>query len=186
MELRQSTFDTSFWEVISDGIVIKEIRVSIPFKGVPRFFASLEEITIWLEEKEYKIAKNYALWLLGRRSYSKAMLFKKLKEKRVSEPQSTRLIEEFEKLGYLSDNDYARAMREQKIRQGYGPRYIEQYFRSKGLDPKLAKTDEVSQKEALKKWETKLRGKDPAKRSAFLLRKGFDFEFIRKNTNYQK
>lgn len=178
MELRQSTFDPNFWEVLSDDIVIKEIPIPFPLRGVPRFFANLEEIFYWLEQKEYKLIKNAALRLLARRSYTKAMLLKKLIEKKFSQEPCLKLISEFEKLGYLSDDDYAQAMLSQKIRQGYGPRYIEQYFRSKGLDPKLVKVDIHTQKQAMKKWEAKLQGKEPLKRKVFLLRKGFDFELI--------
>lgn len=178
MEIRQSTFDPSFWEVLSEGVVIQEIPISFPLNEIPRHFENLQEITMWLEQKEYKLTKNAALRLLSRRSYSKAMLLKKLREKKFSEKQSLKVIIEFESLGYLSDNDYAQMLLEQKIRQGYGPRYIEQYFRQKGLDPKLIKISAQTQRDAMKKWEAKLRGKDFSRRKAFLLRKGFDFGII--------
>ncbi|HSX14255.1 MAG TPA: regulatory protein RecX [Chlamydiales bacterium] len=176
MELRQSTFDPKFWEVISNGIVIQEIAISFPLKDIPKQFASLEEIDSWLEKTESKKVKNYALWLLARRSYSKAMLLKKLREKKYSENRCQRVIEECENSGYLSDDNYAQMLLEQKIRQGYGPRYIEQYFRNKGIDAKLVrkKMDLKMQKEAVKKWAQKISSKDRMKAVAFLLRKGFD------------
>lgn len=180
VEIRQSTFDPTFWEVLSEGTVIQEIPISFPLKGIPQHFANLSEITAWLEQKEYKLAKNAALRLLSLRSYSKAMLLKKLLEKKFSEKQSLKVINEFEKLGYLSDNDYAQMLLEQKIRQGYGPRYIEQYFRQKGLDPKLVRQriDLKTQKESIQKWAQKIQNKDLSKKQAFLMRKGFDFEII--------
>ncbi len=179
MEIRQSTFDPNFWEVLSDGIVLQEIAVSFPLKNIPRYFANLEEINSWLEKTEYKRVKNAALYLVARRSYSKAMLFKKLKDKKFSQKQCLKVIGEFETLGYLSDHDYAQMLLEQKMRQGYGPRYIEQYFRTKGLDPKLVKITVVEEKQAMKKWEQKIRGKEPQKKIAFLLKKGFSFDAIR-------
>jgi regulatory protein len=181
MELRQSTFDPNFWEILSDGKIIQEIPISFPLSEIPTHFDSLQEIFSWLEQKETKLVKNAALNLLSRRSYTKAMLLKKLKEKKFSTSKCLQIIDECEKLGYLSDNDYAQRLLEQKIGQGYGPRYIEQYFRSKGLDPCFVRKnmDSSKQKELVKKWSKKMICKDQLKVKAYLLRKGFDFEIIR-------
>lgn len=181
MEIRQSTFDPAYWEVLLDGVVIQEMKISFPLRGVPRDFVSLDAITTWLEETEYKLVKAAAYRLLARRSYSKAMLFRKLKEKKFSEKTYQKVIEEIEKLGYLSDSDFGYALVEQKIRQGYGPYYIERFLQEKGLDSSIVrqKMDAKTQKESIKKWALKLRGKDPAKMTAFLMRRGFDLEMIR-------
>lgn len=177
--LRRSAVDPEFLEIISEDVVIQEVRVPYAIR-LPASFSSLDEVFACLEEMERKLTKAAAYRLLARRSYSKMRLFQKLREKKFSEEQCRKVIEEIEQLGYLSDADFGEMAIRQKMAQGYGPQYIEQYLRTLGLDPRLARQvmDEEKQKESLQKWALKLRGKEGSKRIAFLLRRGFDFRFI--------
>ncbi len=179
--LQRSSFDPEYLEVILDGALVQEIRVLFKLPSIPVSFPSLEEVLFWLKEEEVKLAKAYAYRLLSMRSYSKMGLFQKLKGKGFSENGSVQVIGEIEKQGFLSDEEFGKGVVDQKMAQGYGPLYIERYLKAKGLDPKLARErmDGEKQKEALKKWEQKLKGKEKQKKIAFLLRRGFDFSVIR-------
>lgn len=178
--LRRSVVDPEFLEIILDGVVIHEVRVLIQIPKSHGLFSSLDEILTWLEEIEYKLVKASAYRLLARRSYPKLLLLQKLKEKKFSELQCRKVIGEIEKLGYLSDEDFGEMAVSQKINQGYGPLFIERYLQGLGLDPRLARQrmSAEKQKEAIKKWSFKLRGKEKKKRIAFLIRRGFDFSMI--------
>jgi SOS response regulatory protein OraA/RecX len=178
--LRQSSFDPSFFEIQCEGVVVAEVKILFVLRSIPRSFSSQEEILQWLQETEAKLAKAYAYRLLGGRSYAKAALSQKMKGKGFSEEVCRKIIGEIEELGYLSDGDFAGRVIEQKMRQGYGPFYIERYLQQKGLDPTLVrlKIDEKTQKALLEKWMNKLRSKDRKQKISFLIRKGFDIELI--------
>jgi SOS response regulatory protein OraA/RecX len=178
--LHRSAFDPEYVEVIVDGSVVQEVKVLFKLPSIPHSFSSLEEVLSWLNDVEQKLTKAYAYRLLSARSYSKMGLFQKLKMKGFSEKVSLKVMGEVEKLGFLSDEDFGRGVVDQKIAQGYGPMYIERYLSAKGLDPRLARErmDREKQRESLKKWEQKLKGKEKNKKIAFLLRRGFDFSAI--------
>lgn len=178
--LRRSAFDPEYIEVVFDQSVVQEVKVLFKLPRVPVSFSSLEEVLSWLKDVEQKLAKGVSYRLLSSRSYSKMGLFQKLKMKGFSEKVSLGVIEEIEKLGYLSDADFGKGVVDQKIAQGYGPMYIEQYLKVKGLNPRLAREimDGEKQRESLKKWEKKLKGKEKHKKIAFLLRRGFDLSMI--------
>ncbi len=178
--LRRSEFDPEFLEIILDHVIVQEVRFPCPIKNLERSFSSLEEIFAWLEKTEEKLAKAAAYRFLSRRSFSKETLFQKLREKKFSHPLCRKVVEEMEKMGIVSDADFGEAVLRQKMGQGYGPQYIERYFKQLGLDPKLVreKMDEKAQRELVQKWMLKLRDKEKSKKIAFLLRRGFDFGLI--------
>lgn len=178
--LRRSAIDPDFLEIVLEGIAIQEIAVPFKIRYFPPSFDTEEEVRLWLAQMEEKLLKSSAYRLLARRSYSKTMLQQKLKEKRFSSSQIEKIVDEFEKLGYLSDADYAEMLIQQKMRQGYGPLHIERVFRDQGLDVCIVRKrmNQQMQKEAIKKWLVKLRGKDKSKQIAFLLRRGFDYSVI--------
>ncbi len=178
--LRRSLVDPDFLEVVLDGSVVQEIKVPFAIRHIPSSFATQEDVEAWLRQTEYKLVKGYASWLLSRRSYSKASLQQKLQAKKFSSLMCSQVIEEFERLGYLSDSDFSEMIIRQKMNQGYGPYYIERYLKEKGLPHHLVREEmsEKKQKEAIKKWLLKMRGKDRMKIVAFLLRRGFDLSVI--------
>lgn len=179
--LRKSAVDPEFFEVICEGAIVDEIKVPFTIRSLPSSFSSLEEIFVWLEKTEKRLAKNFAYCLLARKGYSQSALKKKLEMKKYSPRVSETIINELAELGYLSDESLAEAIVLQKLRQGYGPAYIRLYLQKKGLSPDLAREmiDEKAQIQAMKKWETKLKGKSREMKIAFLLRKGFDFSVLR-------
>ncbi len=176
--LRKSAIDPAFWEVVLNGTVVREIRITFPFKRMPASFKALDEIDAWLEKEEYKLAKAYAYRLLNQRSYSKKALQQKLQLKGFSKEQSTKVIGEIDKLGYLPDADLAASIVRSKLRQGYGPFYIKKVLKEKGLDAYPITIDETALKAALQKWDAKLKSKEKPKAIAFLLRKGFSLETV--------
>jgi SOS response regulatory protein OraA/RecX len=178
--LRRSLVDPDFLEVVLENSVIQELKISFAIRRIPPSFATLDEVAAWLKATEYKLVKSYVAYLLARRSYSKASLLQKLKAKKFSSPMCAQVINEFERLGYLSDEEFTEMAIRQKMSQGYGPYYIERYLRGKGLSSHLVRErmTEQNQKESLKKWLLKLRGKDRLKITAFLLRRGFDLSVI--------
>jgi SOS response regulatory protein OraA/RecX len=178
--LRRSSIDSEFLEIVLNGVVIQEVKVSYALRNLSLSFGSLEEIFGWLEKTEEKLAKTAAYRLLARRSFSKEVLFRKLREKKFSEERCRKVVEDIEKLGLLSDIDFGEMVIARKMKQGYGPQYIERYFRELGLDPSQVRQiiDEETEKELLKKLLFKIRSKERSKKIAFFLRRGFDFRLI--------
>jgi SOS response regulatory protein OraA/RecX len=179
--LRKSAVDPEFFEILSNGVVVQEVKISFRLYRIPKNFDSVKEVLSWIDETGTKLAKASAYRMLGRKSYSKASLLRKLIEKGFPSTVCQKIIEDLEKFGYLSDNDFAERIILQKIRQGYGPYYIEQYIKQQGMNPSLVRKmiNEKTQKEALAKWTTKLKLKEKKKQIAFLVRKGFDFSVCR-------
>jgi len=183
--LRKSLVDPEFFEILSNGIVVQEVKINFKIYRIPKTFPSVKEILSWLDETGAKLAKASAYRMLGRQSYSKASLLRKLTEKGFPLAVCQKIIEDLEKFGYLSDEDFAERVIQQKIRQGYGPFYIEQYIKQQGMNPNLVRKiiDEKTQKKAIEKWTIKLKTKEKKKQIAFLLRKGFDFNICRNFLN---
>lgn len=178
--LRRSIIDSHFLEILFGGAVIQEVKVPFAIRYIPSSFGTLEELNHWLEQTEDKLVKSAAYRFLSRRSYSKAILLQKLKEKKYSLSKCLKVVDELEKLGYLSDADYVEMLIRQKMRQGYGPLHIERALRENGLDASVVRErmDVQMQKEAVTKWFMKMRGKEKSKMIAFLLRRGFDYSVI--------
>ena len=174
--LKKSTVDPTYWEILFNGEVVQEIKILFPLKKIPSFFKTREEIEPWLFKEEKRLAKEYTYRLLNMRSYSKKLLRQKLEKKGFSEQVSIALISEIDRLGFFPEKELAEAIIRRKIQQGYGPSYIRQYLREKGLDSTLAEIDE---EKALQKWVPKFKGKDKQKVISFLMRKGFSLEKIR-------
>lgn len=175
--LRRSAVDPEFFEILSNGVVVQEVKINFKLYRIPKNFTSVKEIMDWIDQTGAKLAKASAYRMLGRKSYSRASLLRKLIEKGFPQNVCQKVIEDLEKFGYLSDEDFAEGAIQQKIRQGYGPFYIEQYIKHQGMDPALVRKvmDEKAQKKALAKWVTKLKKKKKEKQISFLVRKGFDF-----------
>lgn len=183
--LRRSLFDPQFIEIIKDGCVVEERKASLAIKKLLQKFSSREELLLWLEEEENKQIKIAAYRMLGRKSYSKWAISQKLKEKGFSSGAIQKIIDELEKMGYLSDSDYTAMVISQKIRQGYGPAYIEKYLELKKLDASLVRIemDYGRQKEFIQKWLVKCRGKNRNQNFQFLVKRGFDLNVIKEFVN---
>ncbi|MBE7042789.1 MAG: regulatory protein RecX [Ruminococcaceae bacterium] len=69
---------------------------------------STEELEEIRQEAEYSDAKQYAFRLLARKSYSIAMLKRKLSEREYSPDSAEKVIALLCELGYLNDEDYAK------------------------------------------------------------------------------
>ena len=174
--IRRSAVDANYLEVISDGSVVREIASSFPFRNAPSSFSSIEEIEAWLLKAERKLAKEAAYRHLGRRSFSKVALLKKLREKLFSLSICEEVISELEKLGYLSDDDFFKRAIERELARGYGARYIRIKLRAQGFDCRI----EIDDAAALRKILPKFRSKERPKMIQALLRRGFDLDRILK------
>lgn len=179
--LRRSRIDSQFVEIVKGDLVIEELKFPTTIQKFPRGFPSKEELLFWIDETIKKQIKILAYRLLNRKNYSKNSLSQKLIEKGFSSQFCEKIIDELEKMGYLSDQDYAETLIRQKMRQGYGPSYIERYLQGKGLDPHQNRIDMDSetQKESIQKWLIKCRGKNRNQIFLFLLRRGFDLDVIK-------
>ena len=100
------------------------------------------------------------------------MLIDKLLQKKYSIAE--KIADEMDQYGYLPDDLLAASIVRRKEMQGYGPRYITQYLKERGLKSPL----EFNELEAIQKWIPKLQKKERSKAIAFLLRKGFSLQTI--------
>lgn len=145
-----------------------------------------------LSDEEYQelveiAALSTSYYLLNKRDYSKKELFQKLllkyREKKIIE----KVISLLEEKGYLDDMEYAKFYAKT---HSYGKVKLQYNLRLKGIDRSIIEEvlnenteDEI--KELEKAWE-KLKGKEPQKKIASLLRKGYKYSDIKKIMNKNK
>jgi SOS response regulatory protein OraA/RecX len=131
--LRRSSLEPSYFEVCEGEMIVQEIWAPFQIRKIPSSFESLEEITRYLQETEWKLAKGAAYRYLAARSLASPMLMQKLKKKQFSEEVCRKVVEELEKLGYLQDDEFERSLILREFKRGYGPKVIELKLKAKGL-----------------------------------------------------
>lgn len=81
--------------------------------------------------------KATAADLIGKRAMSRANLEKKLREKGASEAEARCAGEWLEAIGALNDAEYAAIVARHYGQMGYGPRYVQEKLREKGVPREL-------------------------------------------------
>lgn len=122
--------------------------------------------------------EKIALRLLSLKSYSTCELRKKLIRRGFDPQEIERVLEKYQRLGFLNDQDLAERRLEAFKKRGYGPHRVAGKFKQQGLKPSSYTSEE--QKEAilrLLKTPIFVR-KDRNKQIAALQRRGFDLEVI--------
>lgn len=126
--------------------------------------------------------KAAAADLIGKRAMSRASLERKLREKGASQAEARYAGEWLEAIGALNDAEYAAILVRHYGQMGYGPRYVQEKLREKGVprglwDDALEELPEAE--EQIDRFlADKLRGRDPDPRekkrlSDALLRRGY-------------
>lgn len=133
--------------------------------------------------------KGAMIDLLSRRGYSRAQLSRKLHDKEYGEDEIVHALDEGEQNGWINDQEFALSLTRSRMNSGYGPAYISQYLKGKGVDSQIIKS--VLDDESWDWWQGISRAfykkyrqapQDwPAKRKcqAYLYRRGFNGELIR-------
>ena len=81
--------------------------------------------------------KATAADLIGKRAMSRANLEKKLRDKGASEAEARYAGEWLEAIGALNDAEYAAIVARHYGQMGYGPRYVQEKLREKGVPREL-------------------------------------------------
>lgn len=123
-EYRLTVYDTFFYESgLSDGDTIDEQR--------------LASLTM---EASFRHAYESALRMIAARAHGKQELYTKLKRK-YDEQSIKRVIEDFEKKGYIDDYDYAKQLFSHLYkRKKWGESRIRLELRSKGVNNEIIDT----------------------------------------------
>lgn len=140
---------------------------------------------------EYKEARQYAIRRLAAKSYSSGELAQLFKRRLIPEDIAQRVIEEFQRLGYINDTEWIASFVRSQWARNTGPKAIVMKLRAKGVSEDVAEdaVQKVSNGDAQ---QEKIRGlistkyrtrdlsdfKDRQKVIASLLRKGFDYEDV--------
>jgi len=147
-----------------------------------------------LIEKELTRAKNTAYRYLSYRPRSRAEIEAKLRDKEFDESIVTAVLVDLTRLGFVNDEQFARAWARGRIRlRGFGRRRIEQELKAKGVSPEIVRETftevfgETNEAEtAMQVAEKKLRSMqhvEPEVRmrrlAGLLERKGYAFDVIR-------
>lgn len=126
--------------------------------------------------------KATAADLIGKRAMSRANLEKKLREKGASEAEARYAGEWLEAIGALNDAEYAAIVARHYGQMGYGPRYVQEKLREKGVPRELWEDALEHLPEAAEQIDRflsdKLRGQSPDPREKkrltdALLRRGY-------------
>ncbi|MCI8909427.1 MAG: regulatory protein RecX [Oscillibacter sp.] len=132
--------------------------------------------------------KGKAADLIGRRAMSRAALERKLQEKGASQAEARYAAEWMEAIGALNDADYAAALARHYGQMGYGPAWVREKLREKGVPRDLWEEALEELPEAAEQVDAflagKLRGREPEQKERqrltnALLRRGFSWSEIR-------
>lgn len=100
----------------------------------PRFESTtLDDLCVEFVEKEWRLAKVFALKCLGRKSYHSQELKKLLAEYLINEAIIEEVIGECRQLGYLDDKDFIEGLLRREKGRKAGPRKILWKIRHKGI-----------------------------------------------------
>lgn len=109
--------------------------------------------------------KATAADLIGKRAMSRASLERKLRDKGASEAEARYAGEWLEAIGALNDADYAALLVRHYGQMGYGPRYVQEKLREKGVPRELWEDALEALPEAAEQIDRflagKLQGRDP-------------------------
>jgi SOS response regulatory protein OraA/RecX len=122
--------------------------------------------------------EKVALRLLSIKSYSISELRKKLIRRGFEPHDIEPVLEKYQRLGFLNDQDLTERRLEAYKKRGYGPHWISGKFKQQGL--KVSSYTPEEQKEVilrLLKTPVYVR-KDQSKQIAALQRRGFDLDVI--------
>lgn len=112
--------------------------------------------------------KATAADLIGKRAMSRASLERKLRDKGASEAEARYAGEWLEAIGALNDADYAALLVRHYGQMGYGPRYVQEKLREKGVPRELWEDALEALPEAAEQIDRflagKLQGRDPNQR----------------------
>lgn len=149
-----------------------------------------------LDDEERLKARSVALDYIAYQARTEQEVRRKLARKGFAEPVADEAVERMRELGYLDDAAYARAyVRGRLSGRGHGPQRIRTDLRKRGVAPAVidAALDELVQRDDLletalhhgrKRWVRLASEEDPYKRrkklSDFLMRRGYDFDLIRR------
>ena len=126
--------------------------------------------------------KAAAADLIGKRAMSRASLEQKLREKGASQAEARYAGEWLEAIGALNDAEYAAILARHYGQKGYGPRYVQEKLREKGVPRELWEEALEELPEAAEQIDhflvSKLQGRDPDPREKkrltdALLRRGY-------------
>ncbi|WXR62128.1 regulatory protein RecX [Peptostreptococcaceae bacterium AGR-M142] len=148
------------------------------------------------KKKSFNKAKNYALYILNFRDYTKKQMKDKLKTKEYEEDIVDEVIKFLLEYKLLNDDNLGRRMTRDKSKLNrYGKNKIKQYLQNKGIERNLAKEiveDEIADEKeyenayynGVKKYKkVKDDPKAYEKVARFLSYKGFEYSVIKKVLN---
>lgn len=171
--------DGEFWaEIDADVAAERGLR-----EGVALRLEELEEVRV---AGERALAMNRALHFLGYRARSRGEVRERLRRYGYAEESVEGVIGRLEELGYLDDEEFARAAAREKARR-YGPRRVLGELRRSGVDAELAQgvvDDEFAQRSELEEARSlaarryNREGSDAEARRVygFLMRRGYSAE----------
>lgn len=159
---------------------------------LPNECHSLDDFLALFKQLEFSCAKRYALRRLSIRSLHSVELFNQLKERFVSLETIESLIENFQQLGFLNDQQWVEGYIRYLKRKNFGPKAIGLKLKAKGIqDPNLPDylnsyfevgLQKLQVAEHLKKKFHHLNlanFKEKSKIISYFLRKGFSFTIIK-------
>lgn len=171
--------DGEFWaEIDADVAAERGLR-----EGVALRLEELDEVRV---AGERALAMNRALHFLGYRARSRGEVRERLRRYGYAEESVEGVIGRLEELGYLDDEEFARAAAREKARR-YGPRRVLGELRRSGVDAELAQgvvDDEFAQRSELEEARSlaarryNREGSDAEARRVygFLMRRGYSAE----------
>ncbi|PIS01808.1 MAG: hypothetical protein COT84_00330 [Chlamydiae bacterium CG10_big_fil_rev_8_21_14_0_10_35_9] len=146
-------------------------------------FETKQEAEKWLYEKEVRLAKSYAYFLLSLKNYPSSSLQQKLQEKHVSSPAIQEVMNHLHQSKYVNDEKWLESFVDSQLKRGWGPIAI--FFKVKqkkinmlNLQEKIAKIATLEkQQEAINSLMQKQKI-DPQKLALKLRQKGFDSSVV--------
>ncbi|MEC7839932.1 MAG: regulatory protein RecX [Chlamydiota bacterium] len=169
------------------------------FRKAPSFpesIQSMEELEEYFNLQEFKLAKNYALRKLTKRSYVSMELIRQLKKVLVTDDCVNHIIDKCVEYGFIDDNQWVQNFIRREVRSKHGTALIKQKLRQKGVDDELIESGfnsldtEGEQREQITRLlRTRFRArnlldfKEREKTIGALVRRGYEVNLIREVIN---
>ncbi len=142
-----------------------------------------------MDDELKKKLKNYVLWLLGRQEYSRRELTTKLKNKDATDEFIESLLNWCEEHNFINEQRYCEGFVRRQVAKRHGLKRIKSEAMGKGIDTTLLAQVvenqdidwfELAEQAYNKKYSTtdNLDYKEKAKRTRYLLYRGFSYEQI--------
>ncbi len=195
VNIRKYTKLKDYYKIVTDtgDIILVDAETAAVFHLKEGLELSDETVEKVIKSERYNRLKNYAMFLLSRKSYSKKSLYDKLLRKGFEKENIEKVLNLFDEMKLINDEYFAKNLTRTLQARGKGAVYIKNELKKHKIDSEriteiLSEPEDETEEyeraiKVIKKKYPNFDGKDKdmqRKAAMFLQRRGFSYEDINK------